>query len=283
MIKIKFFSSFCSSDNVKDVYIRLSELKNNLMFGSKFSIVTTDDYTHAILLNTPMPKLNIPKENVIGIAFEPIQFLNLTKTFIDYAIKNIGIYYIGDKVQGLPDVFSEGYGYMWHITPIKEIPIKNKIMSLMISNKISAPGHKYRHILCKEILKTDLPIDIYGRGVRMYSNINDNRLKGEFENVEPYYDYNFHIAIENFCCNHYFSEKITNTLLCSTIPIYAGCKNIDHYFPNNVIKLTGNISKDIELLRNICLNPEKYKKNINVNNIKKEISIINLLEKQKWI
>jgi len=283
MIKIRIFADHCNSEICKSVFIRIYELEKEPLFGTKFTIVTTDDFTHAILLNKPMPQLNIPKENVIGLAHEPIHFLRLTNNFIDYAIKNIGTYYIGDKPNVLPDVFAEYYGYGWNITPIEEIPNKNKLISLMISNKTSAPGHKYRHILCQEILKSDLPIDIYGRGVPMYHNIKDTRLKGIFKELEPYYDYKFHIAIENFTTNHYFSEKIKNPLLCSTTPIYLGCKNIDSYFSNNVIKLSGDIVKDMELLKNICSNPEKYRKNINVNDVKKEISIVNLLKKQNWI
>ena len=283
MIKIRIFADHCNSEICKSIFIRIYELEKEPLFGTKFTIVTTDDFTHAILLNKPKPQLNIPKENVIGLASEPIHFLRLTNNFIYYATKNIGSYYIGDKPHELPDEFVEGYGYIWHITPIKEKPIKNKLISLMISNKISAPGHKYRHILCQEILKTNLPIDIYGRGVYMYSNIRDNRLKGTFKELEPYYDYKFHIAIENFSSNHYFTEKITNPLLCSTTPIYLGCKNIDSYLPENVIKLTGDIVKDMELLKNICSNPEKYRKNINVNDVKKELSIVNLLKKHNWI
>ena len=58
----------------------------------------------------------------------------------------------------------------------------------MVSRKNQAPGHIYRHYLVKEILKTNLPIDIWGNGCIYYKNIKDNRIKGDFKEIEPYKD-----------------------------------------------------------------------------------------------
>ena len=49
---------------------------------------------------------------------------------------------------------------------------------------------------CK-ILKHELPIDIYGRGCINYIKFHSPYIKGNFENLEPYENYDFHIAIEN--------------------------------------------------------------------------------------
>ena len=280
MIIIKFFSSFGSSEGCIEAYTRVSELIKDTRFDTEYCFTTGDYYTHAIILNTDMPKLhsNIKKENVLGLAFEPLEFLNLTHEFIDYAMKNIGTYLIGDK-KNLPPPFTEHFAYMWHTTPLKELPLKTKIISLMISKKNQTSGHKYRHLLCQEILKSNLPIDIYGNGCKYYSNIRDSRLKGEFESKEPYLHYKFHIAIENVEAPHYFSEKIMDALVCQTIPVYLGCKNINTYFPNSVINLSGNLELDMKLLYNICSNPVDYNKLVNVEEVKKTISFTNLVQK----
>ena len=294
-MRIKIFSSFCDSQECKNKYEQLCEthkIKNYTDKGTNNNnnnnvyITTNDDYTHAIILNTAMPELKIPKENVLGLAFEPTIFLKLSVDFISYAQKYIGRYFIGDKYYGcgtLPDVFKEHYAYMWHITPLTYIPVKNKIMSIMVSNKQSTNGHKYRHSLVQNILSTDLPIDIYGSGVSTYYNKysmfnKDYRLKGAFKELEPYEQYHFHICIENIASNAYFSEKITNTLLCGATPIYWGCRSILNYFPNNVILLSGDVNKDLSLLRNILLNPGKYKANINVGMIKNKLNLLKNIE-----
>lgn len=269
--RIKFFSSFCSSENCKEVYERLYGKYDDII------VTTGDDYNFAIIINTAMPILKIDKKNVIGLAFEPNNYLGLTPQFIEYAKKYIGKYYIGDKSllsNDLPEPFIEHYAFMWHTTPLKSIPIKNSLMSIMISQKLNAPGHKYRHKLTQEIIKRNLPIDIYGRGCKYHKS---QYLKGEFKEIEPYESYHFHIAIENFQTNAYFSEKITNPLLCSTQPIYLGCNTIDNYFPNMVTHLSGDIMKDIVMIEDILKNPEKYKKEINIMSVKQTINLFNHL------
>jgi hypothetical protein len=119
-----------------------------------------------------------------------------------------------------------------------------------------------------------LPIDIYGRGCQYYKHLNDPRIKGEFTESEPYNDYHFHICIENCHSNHYFSEKIMNPLLADTVPIYQGCRNIEEYFPGMVICLTGDISSDIKMLRQIVLDSQQFKKEIDIEYVKKVIYLL---------
>ena len=273
---IKFFTSFGTSEGCIEAYTRVHELYSDPDFNKTYKFTCNDDYTHAIILNTAMPKVTIPKENVIGLAFEPIQFLGLTSIFIDYARKNISKYYLGDNT-GLPDCFINHYSYMWHMTPYTYIPEKTKIMSIMVSDKNNAPGHKYRHLLVQAILKSNLQIDIYGKGCKFYNKLNDPRIKGEFKETEPYENYKFHIAIENFQTSDYFSEKITNTLLSNTCPIYLGAKYIDKYF-DNIIKLTKHIETDLSLLEDIINNLDKYYITQDIDKIKKTLSIKNVID-----
>jgi hypothetical protein len=151
-------------------------------------------------------------------------------------------------------------------------------MSLMVSEKMNKIGHLYRHKLVIKILKSELPIDIWGRGCKFYSFMNDDRVKGDFKEMEPYQSYQFHICIENFSLNEYFSEKIMNPLLCSSTPLYLGCKNIETYFPDNVITWSGDEKTDLELLKQICESPNTYKKNIDIENVKNRIYLLRNLD-----
>ena len=220
-----------------------------------------------------MPELKIPKENVIGLAFEPIRFLNITHEFVNYAKQHIGKYLIGDKYN-LPEPFVEHFGYMWHSRPPKEITLKEKVMSIVVSNKRSAPGHIYRHQLIEEIIKNRLPIDIYGHGSGQYSY---PTVKGSFNDAEPYENYLFSICIENFKCGHYFSEKIITPLLYNCMPIYNGCNNIDTYF-DDIINITGIVHTDIQTLTEILKNPYKYYKPTYNDKNKKTVNLIANLE-----
>ena len=276
MYRIKIFCTFSTSKNCKETYekINYSNLIDFYGKDNKVYFTDDDDYTHAIIINTIMPELTIPKENVIGLAFEPLAFLDLTDKFIDYAVKNIGKYYIGDKNK-LLDPFVEHFGYMWHTRPPKEIISKSNIMSIIVTSKRCAPGHIYRHTLIEKIIQLKLPIDIYGHGSKNYSY---NRTKGSFSNNEPYENYLYSICIENYQCNHYFSEKIITPLLHNCMPIYFGCKNINSYF-DDTINLTGDVNKDIKLIIKILLKPgQYYKPTYNEKNLK-TVNLIENIEK----
>lgn len=186
---------------------------------------------------------------------------------------------LGDAFNPLTEPFVLTYPYMpLHIRPLYTVPTKPKLMSIMVSNKLFAPGHKYRHA---EIVKHGLPIDIYGRGCKFYNaSQSDPRFKGEFEEGSDvlYKDYKFHITIDNFSYEHYFSEKIKNSLLRGTVPIYWRCKNIEQYFPGQYISLTGNLKHNIQLLSDICNNQENYLKVIDIENVKETISIKNIIK-----
>lgn len=284
MHKIRIFADFKrnyeeTSSQCKKNYLNV--LGKELNNYPEIEFVDDDSYTHAIIINFAKPKLkpNFPKDNVLGLAFEPYEFLfegkfrihfscirssmlnRVIEEDIRYIKANIGRYLIGLK-KDLPLPFEEHYTFMWHhwpsTSPFKKQEDKPKLMSLMVSGKNYTYGHKYRRTLAEEILKTDLPIDIWGSGCGKL--LDDMRVKGRFKEYEPFDDYLFTIAIENCESNDYISEKYCDPLMSNCIPLYWGAKNIDNYFgPNWGYRLTGVLEDDMDLIRRICEDPEFYR------------------------
>jgi hypothetical protein len=247
MKRIRIFSDFCSSEHCAQV------METQQPYGvSDCTWTAEDDYTHAIILNTCMPSLKITKENVLGLAFEPMEYLNLTIPFIHYAQQHIGRYFIGDATH-LPHPFESHYSYLWHIAPPIERPIKTKCMSIIVSHNRSAWGNRYRHHLANAILKTDWPIDIWGNGCQLLTppRENDSRICGKFADKEPYEHYRFSVCIENFTSGHYISEKFVNPIVYECTPIYWGSKHAEHYFPGAFHRLSGDIHLDMTLLYDV--------------------------------
>jgi hypothetical protein len=278
---IKLFSDFTSPTELKKMYENICQVDKLDYYGEDKEIYITDseDYTHVLIFNNAIPILNnIPKENIIGLANEPpIYLARMFKynNFMEYAKKNIHKYFMGDNSFD-KEPFIEKYSYMLYLAPLPHIPIKNKFMSLIVSQKslmALGEGYKYRLDILTYILNSNLPIDIYGRICKSI-NKEDERIKGEFKDYEPYENYQFHICIENFRTNAYVSEKVINPLLTNTTPIYLGCRNIDKYFGDNVIQMSGNLNQDIMLINDIVIHPEKYQKNIDVEFIKSKTSLI---------
>ena len=268
-IRIKFFSDYCVSGHCKQEYERQCLVQNIDYYGKtkKIYFTTTETYTHAIILNCPTPEnLQVEAKNVIGFAQEPhdTPFLKIHhNNFIEYAVKNIGKYFIGSDDKFPTPTFVGHHGFLFYETPkpMPFTPQKSKLMSIMVSNKTYTPGHRYRHMIVQHILKYKWPIDIWGNGVDIYKRKfpDSKNIKGGFKTMEEMCkDYMFTIAIENTSHAHYFTEKIINPFINNTIPLYWGCKKIEEYFPKHTIPITGNITRDIVIINTVLRNPNKY-------------------------
>ena len=292
-IRIRFFSDFCSSETCKKNYEKMCLYKKLDYYGktNKIYITTTETYTHVFLLNCPVPpNIHVEKECVIGFAHEPPNNSCLQlyyNNFIEFAQKNIGKYFIG-SVGSLPSPPFIGYhGFLFHEMPsnISMFPNKKtKLMSIMVSHKSYTIGHKYRHALVSYILKNNLPIDIWGNGAKFYKQRfpENNNIYGDFKSMAEMCDnYTFTIAIENTCHDHYFTEKIINPFIYHTIPLYWGCKKIEEYFPNYVIKLTGNINMDIITIGRVLKNPNYFalKHKVDIDEVLDKVNLIKNVEK----
>tara|TARA_B100001250_G_scaffold407192_1_gene427541 strand:- start:1026 stop:1901 length:876 start_codon:yes stop_codon:yes gene_type:complete len=262
MIRLKFFSSFCSSEIAMDNYLNLYGIENN---NPHIKFVTDKSYTHACIINVAQPSLTIPKENVIGLASEPLNLLYpifIRKNFIEYAKKHISKYYIGSVNNDLPrDIFIEHYPFQWHIPKqfiVPEATERKHIMAIIVSEKTYLPGHQYRHALVSELLNYNIDIHIWGRS----SNIiyNDKRAKGMFENNSEVYDnYHFVVAIENSINNYYITEKFIDPLVKACVPIYLGASKIKKVFNyDSYHLLTGNLQQDVNKIIHIYTNYKNY-------------------------
>ena len=63
-------------------------------------------------------------------------------------------------------------------------------------------------------------------------------------------DYRYSLVIENGSTDYYFSEKISDSLMCWTMPIYYGCKQIHTFLPEgsyiNIDINSTNLTKTIK-------------------------------------
>ena len=226
-------------------------------YKDEIQFVGDNTFTHAIILNTYMPKLTIPKENIIGLAWEPLEFLNISGQWLDYVKQNIGTYFIGRLRPDFPDNMKLGYPFMCHerrrdLYFENKTPEKTKLCCIIFSKKFMLPGHQYRVKLIEEILKSNLPIDIFGRGCPLIQKA-DSRVKGEFDSMEDSCkNYKYLISVENTQSDSYISEKFMDCIYQNIIPIYWGASNVEKYFgPNCCFKLSGNIHDDMEMIKQI--------------------------------
>jgi hypothetical protein len=240
-------------------------------------LLTTDELnkgvrpTHALLVNHAVGFYNcghLGPSKIVHVAMEPRAFLrfNTKQEAQQLAVINSRA---GTSVCGTlhPNLRRSTPGYvliptrMIQYVPAVPLPLsERRPVSLPFSNKRMLPGHKYRHDLAHALL-TDarsLPVDVWGRGALEFAArsglLRDPRVKGPFDQLEPYTQYAFTIAIENTMGDEgrYFTEKVYLPVYCRCTPLYAGSPHIDEYFPGATVPLSGNLAQDVELVARAC-------------------------------
>ena len=99
-------------------------------------------------------------------------------------------------------------------------PIKSKSISVVCSTKKSTEFHRHRLRFLEQLEKLLPEIDRFGRGCAPVDAKRDVILP-----------YRYHIAIENYQCGNYWTEKLSDAWLGYSLPFYYGASSISKWFP----------------------------------------------------
>jgi hypothetical protein len=114
-------------------------------------------------------------------------------------------------------------------------------VSIVMTNRMVAPGHPMRLELYNRRKEIKIPFDIYRGTWNEFEPIEDTIPMPPWPNKKwkvNVFDCMFHIVIEGFRNDHYYSEKLIDCLITKTIPIYWGHTEIERYFnPVSMIRV----------------------------------------------
>ena len=103
-----------------------------------------------------------------------------------------------------------------------DIPQKSDKISIVTSTKVHTEFHRKRMRLVETLIaKIPDHLEIYGRGFKSIDDKADAMLPCRY-----------HLAIENGDGPHSWTEKLVDPWLCWAFPFYAGCDNVQDYFPS---------------------------------------------------
>ncbi len=202
-------------------------------------------------------------EHIVFISMEPTEgstphlfYKQFSKLLLcDRSIKHPNIQYVNGITwwAGIHVAFEEGHKYLPVITHDYDslnkmsIPLKKNRISVICSNKNWFPGHKKRLDFLEKIRSHPIGryIDFYGAG--------HNHVLDKLDAINAY---KYHLVLENSIVPDYWSEKLGDSFLGFSLPIYYGCPNIENYFPNKaLIRIDiDNFDETIETLQSIINN-----------------------------
>ncbi|WP_417423411.1 glycosyltransferase family 10 domain-containing protein [Hoeflea sp.] len=96
---------------------------------------------------------------------------------------------------------------------------KTRMLSIIASSKTSFEGHKLRHRVVVWLKRSDIDMEVLGRGYAPFEHKADG--------LAPY---RYSVIIENVSEPGYFTEKLIDCLLCETVPVYWGAPDIAEIF-----------------------------------------------------
>lgn len=182
--------------------------------------------------------LSVIKNNVVFVSGEPPEIGNHAKVFLRQFDK---AFCAGASTQTATIVSGEQHYNNWHFGYSRQkgyrydhrfivdlpAPQKNLDLSTITSNLNYLPMHiKRRRLIDRLARDYGDKIDIFGRPHRYIEYKEDAIIH-----------YRFHLCVENCSVPDLWTEKIADSILCYAIPIYAGCPNIEKYFPGATIRI----------------------------------------------
>jgi hypothetical protein len=229
---------------------------SNFNINPDICFTNSNKFDWLVVINYPHYHINFPKEKTLGVIMEP----SWTKHYENrHALERICSHILCHKKQfnnpqyifypGLLPFhldYKNGNNLDYFVnTTFPKIKKCSMVVSYSETNSHNDCIYKQRTDFAKQILQTNLDVDIYGNGWER-SGLIDQRIKGQILNKkDALVDYNFSIAIENCVEQGYFTEKFTDCVLADATPIYYGCPDIYKYY-TNCYKLT-NLNNIVEL------------------------------------
>lgn len=133
---------------------------------------------------------------------------------------------------------------------IFQIYAKNKLVSVIASDKAFLPGHVYRLNVLNTVKHK---VDVFGTVQKALFGVETRKSISKFEALK---DYAFSIAIENLSHevdDYYFTEKIVDCFITGTVPIYYGCPNITKFFDPKGILIFNNVEELHKIIDNLSM------------------------------
>lgn len=209
-----------------------------------FNVVENDDrdlvWDMVIVFEaiTSARRLRVRDGGLVFISGEPPEIGNHAAVFLRQFDE---IFCAGARPGSAPRISHEQHYNNWHFgysrdagyrhghDDVRDLPppAKTQAISTITSNLNYLPMHIKRRMLITRLARDYAGrIDIFGRP--------DNYIEYKEDAI---LSYRFHLCVENCSVPDLWTEKIADALLGYAVPVYAGCPNIERYFPGATIAI----------------------------------------------
>ncbi|MDB6174722.1 MAG: hypothetical protein JWL59_4033 [Chthoniobacteraceae bacterium] len=212
----------------------------------KTLFVAEGEADHYVILNSlthPIDSISVPQvtlpgpERVWGLHMEPEEYVKAFGydrpeehamvsrfyTNCKYLLDRGGIY------RPAPPYVHLHLGKDWNYLNQAPEPRKPITLGIICSALDKLPGHQERIRFLERLDASDIEYVLWGRGTAM------ERFRGYRGFVKSKWGVHapcrYSIVIENSVAPFYWTEKIADSIVCYSFPLYHGCPNLDEFLP----------------------------------------------------
>jgi len=223
IIRVKLLCNWTSSQKLCNTWNKMS--KGNYTWNT-IKIVWEDPVDYYVVINCPPMHIFPPLDKTVLFQMEPHMSKN-PNLWGDWAKAPI------DKFLFFGNHDRHYNNNEWHLSKTwKELTDNTcdktiNIMSTVLSDKYSDPGHIRRIDFVKFLEKKNLPVHVYGGNKFEWK---------DYKGTLPYhckddalFPYKYTFNVENHSTKGYYTEKLIDGILAECLTVYHGCINIKEY------------------------------------------------------
>tara|TARA_Y100000361_G_C11161626_1_gene347791 strand:- start:1037 stop:1840 length:804 start_codon:yes stop_codon:yes gene_type:complete len=222
------------------------EFSNNpipIINKSKFIEWVREDSDNELVVYTDSYIKLINSTNSIAWLLEPEETKAVGYRFVRENFKKFSSVWTWDKVllETIPNTVFYPVGGCWIEPKDRVVHKKTKLTSMIFSKKKKLPGHILRH--------------------KIFDNFHDKinyfqKIKNKIEGLK---DFMFHVVVESVKKDFYFTEKLIDSFITGTIPVYWGCPSICNFFNTDGMIIFNDINELNQKLE-MCTKETYYNK-----------------------
>lgn len=182
--------------------------------------------TERLTLNEEL--LPCPQEHTVLLTYEPSSVKFYGQDYVD----QYGMVLSSHEPETLrhrnrhpvPPIGVWYYGGLEHAKAHPAPPAKTGLVSVFGSAKAQTHTlHHRRNVFLNDMIDgLGDQVDVFGKGYQFVEH--------KAEGIDAY---RYHIAVENHIGPHHWTEKLSDSYLGYSLPLYVGCSNLGDYFPED--------------------------------------------------
>lgn len=224
-VKVLLCCNWCSNEEICNLWKKMS--KDNNLTWNNIKIVSSEPCDFYCIVNKPPDNLKYDPKRSIILRMEPDmekkkyiwrEWSNPSKDTFKY------ICYHNNNLNTFEWHLSKTYNQLLNDEIIKE---HDNILSTVLSDKYSDPGHIKRIDFVKFLESKNMEVHVFGGNKFSWVNYKGSLPPHQKDNAMFPYKYSFNV--ENHSIKNYCTEKLIDGILSETLVFYSGCYNIKEY------------------------------------------------------